>query len=300
MAGWRQAIEAFQKAIGLDPRYAEAHAELAVSEYSLGDLTGDLTLFKSADQSAQKAIDLDPGLAVGYATRGYLRIMIHHDWVGADADFQKAMALDPTNARVLSRYGVMLVAVGRLQESIAIFRKVLATDPLDSAAWQRLGLALIASRDYPAAYDAFHHALAIRPDDSFNKQSLATLQLVDGKAREALATAQGIAFDDFRNAAVAMAEHSLGDAPASQQALEKLIATAAGHDAYQIAEIYAWRGEMNLAFEWLERAYRQQDGGLDWLKADPLFASLRTDPRYAALLRKCSIFRLDEGTTLIM
>ena len=83
-----------------------------------------------------------------------------------------------------------------------------------------------------------------------------------------------------------MAEHTLGDAKASQQALEKLIATDAGDAAYQIADVYAWRGEKDKAIEWLERAYRQQDGGLDGTKIDPLLAALRSDPRFAVLLRK--------------
>jgi hypothetical protein len=83
-----------------------------------------------------------------------------------------------------------------------------------------------------------------------------------------------------------MVQHTLGDTKASQQALEKLMATGAGDAAYQIAEGYAWRGEKDKAFEWLERAYRQQDGGLASIKGDPLLASLRSDPRYAAVLRK--------------
>jgi thioredoxin-like negative regulator of GroEL len=83
-----------------------------------------------------------------------------------------------------------------------------------------------------------------------------------------------------------MAEHTLGNAKASQQALEKLIAKDAAHAAYQVAEVYAWRGEKDKAFEWLERAYRQQDGGLASTKIDPLLDSLRSDPRFTVLLRK--------------
>ena len=83
-----------------------------------------------------------------------------------------------------------------------------------------------------------------------------------------------------------MAEPTLGDAKASQQALDQLIASDAADAAYQIAEVYAWRGEKDRAFEWLERAYRQLDGGLASIKIDPLLASLRTDPRFTALLRR--------------
>ncbi len=283
---WHQAIEAYEKAIGLDPHYADAYADLAVSEYYLADQTGDHALGKLAEQSAQKAIDLDPNLATGYSVRAFLRYLYRYDWVGAESDFKQALALEPTNSRVLSRYGNLLSYLGRTEEATAMLRKAIEQDPLQNTNWYELGIALSESGDHAGAYDAFHHALAIRPTDNFSKFHLARLQLVEGKAQEALATFQSNSDEEFRDAGVAMAEYTLGDAKASQQALDKLIATGAGDAAYQIAEVYAWRGEKDKAFEWLERAYRQQDGGLADLKTDLQLASLRSDPRYLAMLRK--------------
>jgi len=285
VAGWRQAIEAFQKAIGLDPRYAEAYAGLAMSEYYLSDGTADADLAKSAEQAAQRAIDIDPQLANGYSVRGFLRANLHFDWTGAQADDRQAIALEPSNSRVLSRSATNLMCVGRLDEAVTAYRKALEQDPLDDVPWANLGFALTALGNTASAYDALRHALAIRPSPG-TESNLANLQLLDGKARESLATSQAIANDGYRNAGVAMAEHTLGDAKASQQALDQLIATDAADAADQIAEVYAWRGEKDKAFEWLERAYRQLDGGLASIKIDPLFASLRTDPRFTALLRK--------------
>jgi tetratricopeptide (TPR) repeat protein len=125
---------------------------------------------------------------------------------------------------------------------------------LADGSWQGLGFALAALHDYPAAYDAFGRALAVNAGSMYNKLGLASLQLSDAKA--------------------------------SQAALDALIASSSGNDAYQIAEVYALRGEKDLAFEWLERSYRQQDGGLTYLKMDPYFTSLRSDPRYAAFPKK--------------
>jgi TolB-like protein/DNA-binding winged helix-turn-helix (wHTH) protein/lipoprotein NlpI len=286
VSGWRRAIEAFQKAIELDPRYADAYADLAMSEYFLADNTGDVALGKSAEQDAQTAIDLDPALATGYSVRGYLRYLHRFDWAGAESDFKRALALEPSNNRVLSRYGNLLSYLGRTQEATAVLRKAIEQDPLSSAHWQNLGTALAESGDHAGAYDAFQHALAIRPGEAYTAFALGTLQLVDGKAQEALATFQNNSLDAFRGAGVAMAEHTLGDANASQQALDKLIATSAADAAYQIAEVYAWRGEKDKAFEWLERAYRQQDGGITLIKNDLRLASLRGDSRYAEMLRK--------------
>jgi hypothetical protein len=83
-----------------------------------------------------------------------------------------------------------------------------------------------------------------------------------------------------------MAEHTLRNAKESQQALEELVAKHAQEAAWQIAEVFAWRGESTKAFEWLERAYQQRDGGLSEVKVDVLLASLHGDPRFKALLRK--------------
>jgi TolB-like protein/DNA-binding winged helix-turn-helix (wHTH) protein/tetratricopeptide (TPR) repeat protein len=282
----RQAIEAYQKAIDLDPRYADAYAGLAMSQYFLADNTGDVALGRLAEQAAQKSIDLDPHLSTGYSVRGFLRYLHHYDWVGAESDFRQALALEPTNSRVLSRYGKLLTDLGRTEEATAMLRKAIEQDPLSIGNWQNLGIALAEARDHAAAYDAFHHALVIRPGDPHTTFALGTLQLIDGKAQEALATFQSNSMEEFRGAGVAMAEQTLGDAKASQQALDKLIATSAGDAAYQIAEVYGWRGERDKAFEWLERAYRQQDGGITDLKNDLRLASLRSDPRYVAMLQR--------------
>jgi TolB-like protein len=288
-ADYRRAIEAYQKAISLDPHYADAFAEMALPEYFVGDDTGDTVLEQSAEQTAQKAIDLDPHRAIGYSVRGDLRSFIHFDWVGAEADFQQALALDPTDTRVLARYAGMLLNVGRLGQAEAMIRKGIEQDPLDASSWSTLGSILTVSRNYPAAYEAYHRARAIRPEGNGWKGGLVQLQLLDGKAQEALVTYQGLPFAAYRDSGVAMAEHSLGHAKASQQALDKMIAESAALAAYQIAEVYAWRGEKDRAFEWLERAYRQQDGGLVGIKADPLFDSLHSDLRYATLLRKLNL-----------
>jgi hypothetical protein len=86
-----------------------------------------------------------------------------------------------------------------------------------------------------------------------------------------------------------MAEHTLKDPKESQQALDQLIAKNAQGAAYQIAEVFAWRGESTKAFEWLARAYSQRDAGLASIKSDPLLNSLRADPRFDALRRKLKL-----------
>ena len=113
--------------------------------------------------------------------------------------------------------------------------------------------------------------------------------MLEGKAAEALATFHLIGIQYLRLLGIAMAEHTLGHAKESQQALDELIAKHAQEAAYQIAEGYAWRGDKDKAFEWLERAYQQRDGGLSQIKCDALLASLHGDARFAAMLRKMKL-----------
>ena len=138
VTSWRQAIEAYEKAIELDPHYADAYADLAVSEYYLADQTGDHALGKAAEQAAQKAIDLDPRLASGYSVRAFLRYLYRYEWVGAESDLKQALALEPTNSRVLSRYGNLLSYLGRTEEATAMLRKAIEEDPLQNTNWYEL------------------------------------------------------------------------------------------------------------------------------------------------------------------
>jgi hypothetical protein len=131
--------------------------------------------------------------------------------------------------------------------------------------------------------------LEIQPDSVFGLYNLARLQLLEDHAAQALATSGKIEFEVFRLQVTAMAEHSLKNVQGSQQALDELIAKYAHESAFQVAEVYAWRGEKDQAFAWLERAYQQRDSGLADVKVDPLLQSLYADPRYPALLRKMNL-----------
>lgn len=287
--GWSHAIDAYRKAIEVDARYADAHADLAMAQYFLAANTGDAALEDQAEQSAQTAIDLDPRLAAGYSSRGALRYLRRYDWTGGESDLKQAVALDPADGQALARYGILLSYVGRRQEAATVLRQAIELDPLQNTYWQDLGITLAESGDYAQARDAFQHALVIRPTDSFSRFHLGRVQLMEGKTLEALTTFKENEDEEFRLAGLAMAGHTQGDETVARQALEKLIAVGAHDASYQIAEVYAWRGEKDRAFEWLQRAYRDRDGGLVDLKGDFQLADLRSDPRYRKLLRELNL-----------
>ena len=292
--GYRRAVAAYQQAVALDPAYAPAYAGLAAAEAFAADYAATAAENsagqKRALAAADKAIALAPDLAEGYSVRGWLRTTNTWDWTGAEADLRKALALEPSSSAGQRRYASLLASLGRLPDAIVADRKATELDPLFAGNWVNLGLYLYASGQWPEASDALHRALALSPENSFANFHLGCVELLQGRAQEAL-TAFRRAGDVFSQTGVAMAEHTLGHAQPSQRALEELISKYAQDSAYQIAEVYAWRGEKDKAFEWLERAYAQHDGGLSGIKTDPLLASLRTDRRYSAIVTELGLAR---------
>jgi TolB-like protein/cytochrome c-type biogenesis protein CcmH/NrfG len=287
--GQQRAIAAYQRAIALDPHYAAAYAGLASAEYRLADFTADPTGLKVAKNHAAQAIAEGPDQAEGYAVRGSIRSRVDWDWTGALSDLEKAVALNPGDARIQHLYGTLLGLLGRFPQATGALRTATRLDPLAQAAWDDLGLVLMASRDYQGARQAFGRELEIQPDDPFALDNLGNLQLITRAPADALATYRKISEEPLRDTGIAMAEHSLGNDQQSKQALDGAIAKGAQGFASQIADVFAWRNEKDKAFEWLERAHEQHDGGLAELNTDVLLASLHDDPRFKALRRQINL-----------
>jgi TolB-like protein/Tfp pilus assembly protein PilF len=287
-AGWRHAVEAFGKAIALDPHYAGAYAELGEAEAQLADKVGDPAGFTRAMAAVERAIALAPDAANGYVIRGFLRTDFLWDWDGAGKDFDKALSLDPNVA--LERYASILAqAQGRLTDAIAMQSRATQRDPLVPIVWEYLSNLLVDAGRRPEARAAIAHSLEIDPDFSLGHLDLALLELGDGRLDQALAQTREVHDRGWQLLGAAVVQYSLKHPQESQQALDELIKTEAADEAYQIAQIYAWRGEKDQAFMWLDRAYAQRDGGLIQVKTDWLLGSLRSDPRYGALLRKMKL-----------
>ena len=285
---WQRASDAFRKAIALDGNYAAAYAGLANVEGNLADRAGNAAFAEQALADASKAIELAPNLADGYVSRGTNRLSFNKDWAGAQADFEKALVLNSGDSTVQVGYGRLMIAFGRVPDAITASKKASELDPLSFLSWTMLGRLLNFTGQYADARVALDRALEISPKADYSSFHRGMTELLDGKAQAALAIFQKIG-GAYGNVGVAMAEHTLGHAKESQQALDQGIAGFSQGVGYQIAEVYAWRGEKDKAFEWLDRAYAQHDSGLTFIKTDPLVASLVGDPRYAALMKKMGL-----------
>jgi tetratricopeptide (TPR) repeat protein len=282
-----------RRLIALDPSYAAAYAGLAtvgaVAAEFVAATPGEKVEGKQrAVAAADRAISLDPALAEGYSARGSLRVETW-DWAGAQLDLERALSLDDSESEAHLVYSTLLASLGRLSEAIAEARKAIELDPLHSQAWFRLGMYLNAAGQLPEARKAEQRALEINPEHLFAPFHLGVTSLLERNPGASLVEFQRCNQLDWRLSGVAMAEHDLGHAGESQQALDELIAKYGQRWAYRVALVYAWRGEKDRAFEWLEHAYAQRARALRFLKADPLFAKLHDDPRYTAMLKKMDL-----------
>jgi serine/threonine protein kinase/Tfp pilus assembly protein PilF len=287
-----KAVGYYEQAIQLDPGYAPAWAGLAETRRSQADSTY-LPLdegYRKAREAVERALALDAKLAEAHAAMGWIRTHYDWDWAAADASFQRALALEPGNATAVRRAAGLAATLGRFDEALALGRRAVELDPLNVAARYGLGLRAYYAGRLDEAVAALKKGLEINPEYPSAHSLLGQVYLAQSRPQEALAEMQQEPEALWwRLQGLALAYHALGRKKEADAALAELIAKFHAEAAYQIAEVYAFRGEADRAFEWLERAYAQRDGGLSEMKGDPLLKNLERDPRYAAFLKKMKL-----------
>jgi len=176
--------------------------------------------------------------------------------------------------------------LGRFEEAFALDRRSVELDPLSEWAYMNLGVHAYYAGRLEDALSAFKKVLDLNPESPQIHAVLGRILLAQGRLPQALAEMEKEPNPDWRLYGLAIANHALGNKKESDAATAEYITKNHDGGAYQIAEIYAFRGEADLAFEWLDRAYNQRDSGLVFFKGDPLLNNLERDPRYHAFLKK--------------
>ena len=278
-------------AIKLDARYASAWALRATVQTLMAEagLTDDTEGFRKARHDAERAIALDPASTSGYLALARTQMTEDWDWDAAETSLSKAAALGPGSGEVFRVRSTQSEILGNLDEAIKLGEQANALDPLRSDAYLRLGYLLYAAGRYDEAWPKLQRALELNPQTAFAHADLGEVLVAEGKPQQALAEIEKEPLQWGKLTGQALAYHALGRDQDSNAALAGLIAKYNNGAAYQIAEVYAFRGESDKSFDWLERAYKQRDGGLTEIKNDPLLKNLRHDPRYTELLKKMSL-----------
>ena len=283
-----RAIDLYRRAIELDPQFALPWSALA-NAYSLqADLgiTPMETAYALARAAAQKALRLDPELVDAHLAMARIYYLYDWDWKSTEAAYEAAKLLEPGNGYVV-RFGAYLAStLGRFDEAIELHQRSLDQDPLRWSAYNGLALACYYGGQLDRAEDTSRKLLELNPTFPGGYETLGQILVARNRPAEALAAIQEEPDESWREVFLPIAYHALGLKAESDAALATVIDKRAGSMAYQIAQIHAFRNELDAAFEWLERAYDQRDSGLVEMKGDPLLANLRDDPRYLALLKR--------------
>lgn len=283
-----KALSYADEAIRLDSNFAPAWAQRSQVLQTMASvaLIENMDGFQRARVSAAKAIALDPNMAGGYLALGLIQINHDWDWDGANTSLKKAGTLEPGSADVLCNRAYLARYLGHESEAIDLYKQAIALDPLRANFHLALGYELFFVGRYEEALAELQRAEELNPQISSLHLTRGKVLMFQGHPQEALAEMEKETGEWEKFSGETMAHHLLGQPNESDAALKNLIATHQNDCAYQIAEAYAYRGENNEAFHWLDRAVRQRDAGAPELKRSPLMINLRQDPRYADLLKQ--------------
>lgn len=287
------AIAGYAEAIRLDPQYALAYADRSLAFNIFGadfpvspEARNDY--FNKAQVDARKAITLAPDLAQGHlALASAFELSL--DFIRASQEYDRAVALEPGNARLLRNYGVFAVLMGQTEAGLAAAHHAVALDPLNSFNHYSLGLALLSARRPHEAIAAFEDARALTPNDAWVNSWLGGAYYVSGDFQSARAACESVeAAKDFRRLfCLALTYDKLGrHADAETQFAQYRASPISGGAAIWYAMIYAQWGDTARALDWLETAFRQRDPFLELVKTSRLFDPLRKEPRFQAIERE--------------
>src|SRR4051812_36272077 len=284
-----RALAALQRAVELDPNFALAWAGLAsthtwFSAFSTAvGRTGFEQHLTAAREAVARSLTIEPNLADGLFTRANIKLNFDFDVKGAAEDLKKALALAPSNPDVLIVAGNLEVARGDLNRGLEYYKQAVALDPVNGQARSFLAFTLVVAGRFEEARAEYPRVVELNSAIPWAHAGLGLGYLLQRKFEEAAAAAEGDAGNWAKLLVVSCArwgQKKISESNAALAELEKLGDTA----AYQVAEVHAYRGEKDLAFEWLERARQQRDPGLANMRMDPLLGNITKDARWNTFL----------------
>jgi len=291
--GMRKSITLYEEAIRAHPGYAMAYAGVADSCVMLAcrGMTPAKETFRRAKAAARKALDLDSELGEAHGSLAHVRLH-DWDWEGLERDFQKAIQLNPAEPIVYYWYGEFLMSMGRPEEAIAMTQRAHQADPLSPVIGSSLAMILYLARRYDQAVRVLERTHEINPDHFLPHLRMGLVRIQQNRYDDAireLRTAVTLADQSTETlAALAMAYAAAGMTSESHEitgGLEKLQGKRYVLP-YNIAKIYAAASDKDKAFGWLEKAYEEGNPDLIELNSEPVLDRLRTDARFADLMRR--------------
>jgi TolB-like protein len=296
-ADFKRVAEYLRRAVYADPQFANAWADLcgvllseAITEAIPFDVPPDPQLIEDARRSAKQALKLNSALPDPHLAYSAILWNVDFDLRGAEAQIQQALELAPNSAAVLVFAALPPMYRGQLDKALEFAQKSVAIDPVDPGVYSELDFINYFAGKYPEALAANRKMFDLNPGAHTEYHSRAAFILL-AKGDPAAALREIESDKEVREdcSCLVLAYDALGRKGEADAALANLEKHHTNYNAYQIALVYANRGELDQAFGWLDRAYRQRDGQLLGLKVSPWTKNLRSDPRFNALIRKLGL-----------
>jgi TolB-like protein/DNA-binding winged helix-turn-helix (wHTH) protein/tetratricopeptide (TPR) repeat protein len=291
-----QSIAYFEDAITKDATFAPAYVGLGDAYERLGGSFLGAPTYETrpkVTRAAQKALDLDPGLAEAHALLGRI-LKKQFQWADAEAEYKQALALNPNNSTAHLDYAQWLMSHGRVDEALAWSRRARELDPLGKTG-DTIGWMLFQARRYDDSIQELRSFLAVYPNDAIAHLLLAFPMIANGQAEEAIPDLEKTATMMHRSPGalelLATAHARAGHRAKALRLLEELKQRRkTGYvQATSFINPNLGLGNYDEAFVWFERAYHEREGILQWLKVHPFFDPVRGDPRFADLLHRVGL-----------
>lgn len=290
-ADYRSSLALVDAAIGLDPRYAAAHALRSVNLKVLAVTyeTSPDEMRLGLDQSVRAGkhtVALAPHFAPGHSALAFA-LFSQLNFAGAFEQSREAYRLAPGDASVLLSHASALSWMGDAAEALSVVDRAVMLDPLNPVSVSGKGECLYYARRYADAADFAQRSLELAPDRTFSRWLLANSSILLGRERQSLDALNRMPADGwYRLSSTAIFRARNGDRAAADQALADFAAIDDGTLGFQFAQIRAQRNEIEQAFAALEQAWEIRDPGLNRIVVDPYLDPLRGDPRFAAFVRR--------------
>ena len=296
--GLNKGIEYFRQAIEKDPTYAVAYAGLADCYSSLAEYNIVLPkeAFPRANEAALKALEIDDTLAEAHTSLAKIKTAYDWDRSGADREFRRAIELNPSYATAHQWYGEALGQMGRLNEAVAQYKRALELDPLSLVINRNMGFIFIVEREYDQAIEQERKTLEIEPNFGGARYLLGQAYILKSLYKEAIAEAEKDVLISPRSVdALSWLGYTYAVAGRRAEALKVLDKLAQLSKQMHVppsymAAIHVGLVEKDKAFEWLEKGYEERSIGFGFgINPDPIWDPLRSDPRFADLLRRMNL-----------
>jgi len=295
--GMDQAIKYFEQAVARDNDYALAYADLgyAYTEIGIG-VAGSLhpgEAFRRAKAAVARALEIDPDLPEAFAVLAHLKVAVDYDWAGAEADYKRAIELNPNSGVAYDAYGLMLASLERYDEAIEMQQRAHELDPV--AHRMDIATTYLRAGQYEEAMHAILECLEMDPHLALAHATAGWAYILNGKPEQGIASLRkALSLSPDSTLYLAQLGQALARAGKIDEARDILrqledLSKQRYVSPYHMAYVYTGLGENDRAMDFLEKAHEVRSGGIFGVKGSFLFASLRGEPRFKALLKRMNL-----------